>query len=269
MRSLALGLTLLATCPCLAADPWADQVRFFAAGSGAIPIYANPLSVLGAPERYTGEGIFPAAVTPFNPAWGTDEIVSIGAGGSLVVSFDEPVTDDPDNPFGIDFIIFGNAGFIDDAYPRGLVASGADLFGAGAPAHIEVSADGVLWRLLAGRPDQLFPTLGYSDLTDPYATSPGFVPADFTRPVNPALNCANLEFTDLVAAYNGSGGGTGFDLAGSGLSAIFFVRITNVATTPIALEIDALSDVSPVPSPAGGAGLAGLLLLRPRRRRAT
>lgn len=41
---------------------------------------------------------------------GTDKLVSLGAfGGSIVLGFEKPVVNDPANPFGIDFTIFGNA----------------------------------------------------------------------------------------------------------------------------------------------------------------
>lgn len=41
---------------------------------------------------------------------GTDKLVSLGAfGGSIVLGFEQPVLNDPANPYGIDFSIFGNA----------------------------------------------------------------------------------------------------------------------------------------------------------------
>ena len=40
------------------------------------------------------------------------EVISIGAGGSLTLRFDSPIANSPSNRFGIDFIIFGNTGFI-------------------------------------------------------------------------------------------------------------------------------------------------------------
>jgi len=36
-------------------------------------------------------------------------LVSLGQGGHIILGFDEPVTDDPLNPEGFDFIVFGNA----------------------------------------------------------------------------------------------------------------------------------------------------------------
>jgi len=240
----------------------------YAGGSGAVGAYSNPLTALGSPERFTGEGVFPSAVTPFSPAFGTDELVSIGAGGHLIVAFDEPVTDDPANPYGLDLIVFANAGFIDDFYPDGMTTASAAMFGVGVIPLVEVSPDGVTWRPVSAQIDALFPALGYTDLTDPYSLTPGSVPTDFTTPVNPALNPAGMTFAQLIAGYNGSGGGTGIDLAPTGFASISFVRFTNVSTAPAAFEVEALADVTPVPVPGtvGPLALAGLCVSRRRRR---
>lgn len=235
-----------------AADPWADHVVFYDPGAGAAP-YTDPLTALGSPERFTGEGVFPAAVTPFNTPWGTDEIVSIGQGGSLTLSFDEPITNNPLNPFGLDLLLFGNAAFNDANYPSGIVDG---FYGQSIGGIVELSADGNTWVTATGiEPDWLFPTLGYSDLTDPYATDPGSVLTDFTLPVNPALNFQGAAFAQIVAGYNGSGGGRGIDIGAYGLSAVSFVRFTN--PSPVPFQIDALATVTPAPSP----GLTPLLVL--------
>jgi len=184
-------------------------------------------------------------VSPFNPPYGEDEIVSIGGGGSLVVSFDEPVTDDPDNPFGIDLIVFANAFFSDDFFP-GVVVTG--IFAE--PGTIEVSPDGTTWTLVPDvQFDGLFPTLGYLD-AEPLATVPGMFDSDFTRPVDPSLTLADfigLDYPAIIAAYCGSGGGAGVDLASVGLSSISFVRLSNPLGAPSDVEVDALSDVRPHP----------------------
>lgn len=223
----------------------------YSAGTGGAPGYDNPGVALGEPTRFTGVGVFPGAVTPFNSPYLATEIVSIGNGGSLVVSFDEPVTNDASNPFGIDLLIFGNSFFEDTSFPNGVVGS---LFGG--PGTLEVSPDGVNWTLVPGtKADGLFPTLGYSDLTDPYSTTPGAVLSDFTKPVDPTLVAAGLDFAQLVAAYNGSGGGAGVDIGALGLSAISFVRV--VGGSGATVEIDGFSDVMAVPAP----GSAGLLFI--------
>ncbi|MEE8508183.1 MAG: hypothetical protein V3T07_03885, partial [Myxococcota bacterium] len=165
-------------------DPFADVLLSFEAGQDAHPGFPDPTTTLGPPERFTGEGVFPGVVSAFNPAWGADEIVSIGSGGSLVVGFDTPVTDDPRNPYGIDLLIFGNTGFTDAAWPNGIVST--SLFGADG-GTVEISADGVNWiPVPAAAPDGLFPTIGYRD-AGPYDEAPGSAPTQFTKPVDPAL----------------------------------------------------------------------------------
>lgn len=258
------ALILSAATGAYASNPFTSSVISYFPGTNPIPGYTDPKSALGEPTRYTGVGIFPGAVTPFNPPYLKNEIVSIGAGGSITLRFDQPVSDDPSNPYGVDLLIFGNAFYKDLNYPAGVV-DGVVSAGHG---YVDVSVDGISWFTVTGRPaDAEFPTLGYSDLTDPYALDPGSVLSDFTRPVNPALNTMGLNFAQLIAAYNGSGGGSGIDLAGTGLSAVQFIRIRNPVGASATVEIDAVTDVSPVPTPGACVVLGAAALLGSRRRR--
>ncbi len=245
-----------------AQDPWADQIVSYDPGDGAEFGYTNPLVVLGEPERYTGEGSWPGAVTPFNPAWLPEEVVSLGAGGHLIVRFDEPITDDPDHLYGVDFIIFGNGSFADGDYPNGQVAG---LFEEG-PFAVSVSADGVNFAQLAGLySDALFPALGYLDLAGPYDPNPGAVPSDFTRPVDADLTYDDFHgrsFEDLVAMYAGSGGGIPFDISSTGLSAVSHVRI-DVPAGATSPEFDAFAAV---PEPASMVLLGAFVLASALRR---
>lgn len=244
VKSLRLALicsaALLGVATAPADVPWATQMIAYNPGSNPEPGYQNPNVVLGEPARFTGANIWPGAVTPFNPPWTADEILSIGAGGSLTVAFDRPLTNDPDHLFGVDLIIFGNGGFIDDAWPGGVVGG---LLQDG-PFSVSVSADGVNFVALPElHYDAMFPMLGYSDLTNPYATEPGAVLADFTKPVDPSLSYDDFfgnTFSDIVALYSGSGGGIPIDIASSGLSAVHYVRI-DVLAGASSVEIDAFA----------------------------
>ncbi len=226
-------------------DPFADLLVSFDAGQNPHPSYRDPVTALGQPERFTGEDVFPGVISAFKPAWGADEIVSIGAGGSLVVGFDTPVTDDPRNPYGVDLLIFGNAGFTDAAWPNGIV--GSSLFGADG-GTVEVSADGVIWiPVPAAVPDDLFPTIGYRD-AGPYDEAPGSAPTQLTKPVDPVLTLADfigLDNDGVIGLYGTSGGGNGIDLGALGLAEISFVRISNPIDATEHIEIDALADVTP------------------------
>jgi hypothetical protein len=75
-----------------------------------------------------------------------------------------------------------------------------------------------------------------------------------------------MSFPQLVAAYNGSGGGTGFDIASSGLASISFIRVSNISLVSATFEVEAFADVSPVPAPAAGVLMAmGMAMFRRRR----
>jgi hypothetical protein len=62
------------------------------------------------------------------------------------------------------------------------------------------------------------------------------------------------------AAYAGSGGGTGVDLATVGLAWIQYVRVWQPADATWSTEVDAFADVAAVPEPATW-GLAAAILL--------
>lgn len=245
--AISVGLIpLLVASDCRAETPFAATVVSYAAGTGAASGFTNPQVALGSPERFTGEGLIPGAVTPFQPAFRPNEVVSLGVGGSLVVAFDHDVVDDPRNPFGIDLIVFGNSFFTDAGSGAGIVGGFVSEGG-----RVSLSPDGVSWTAVrAVEADGLFPTLGYLDSL-PYATQPGLIPSDFLRPVDPTLSVAtlsSLDYPSLVDAYSGSGGGAGIDIAAVGLQRIRFVRVEGPATAGFSPEIDAFADVAPLPA---------------------
>ncbi len=245
------------------AGPYATNVISYQAGTNASGGYNDPNTALGEPERVTGEGAWPGDVTMFNSPWGTDEIVSIGAGGHLIVQFDHPVVDNPvDVNWGIDLLVFGNAFFNDLSYPSGI----ADGISA-EPARIAVSQDNVTWYEISGvYADGLFPTQGYADTSGPYEYN-GTAPSDFTMPVDPSIDWNGKNYSQLLAMYGGSGGGAGVDISGTGLGWIQYVKVYQDSGDTWSAEIDAFADV--VPEPATVALLAlggGAALLRRRRK---
>jgi len=244
---------------------YADAVISYTAGSGANANFINPSAALGAPSRINPFG---ETVDPFDPPYGTNQIVSLGAGGSLTLRLDTPVANDPSHPFGADFIIFGNAGFVitNGDFSGGGITDGA-LFGNNPNVGgtlVSVSVDGVnFFRLDPSRApvvDGLYP---------PDANGNPQVP------VNPALVRGDFAGRDLGGIrlnYNGSAGGTPFDLDdaidGSGnhvnLPGASFVRIDVLQGVS---EIDALSVV--VPEPAASVLVAvgtGLFWMTRRRK---
>ena len=86
---LALASLFSIVTPALA-DNWATQVVSYDPGTNPASGYTNSAAALGEPTRFTGVGVFPGAVTPFNPPFLNTEIVSLGTGGSLVVGEQSP-----------------------------------------------------------------------------------------------------------------------------------------------------------------------------------
>src|SRR5258706_8854271 len=141
---------------------YATSLISYNAGTGAASGYNQPSSALGMPSTFTNDPLLPGPVDPFDPPYLTEQIVSIGAGGSLTVQFGAPVRNDAANPYGLDFVVYGNAGFVYSDFNAG--KKGGDLFGAATPGstRVSVSADNVnyftLDTSLAPTVDSYFPT---------------------------------------------------------------------------------------------------------------
>ncbi|MEQ9617472.1 MAG: hypothetical protein RLN60_05495 [Phycisphaerales bacterium] len=249
-------------------NPWADTVVNYDPGTNANSNYLDATAALGEPSRFTGDNApfaSPGAVTPFNGAFNIDQVVTLGSGGSITLGFDEPITNDAANPYGIDLLIFGNSSYLDTDFPNGQAGDPAALFGEGGV--VELSADGMMWVTATGiSADGAFPTLGYTDLLDPFSPTHGAVETDFTRPVDPSFSADGLSFAEIIAGYNGSGGGAGIDIGAYGLSEVRFVRISNPIGSGFSPEIDAVVDVS-IPSPGAVSLCLTTTLIGSRRRR--
>ena len=222
---------------------FADAVAGYVPGIGVSSIYTNPASALGELSRIT-PGPFGGAVTPFSPAWQSKQLVSIGEGGSLTLHFNTPITDDPAHPFGLDFIVFGNALFTitNGDYSDGGITDGS-LFGHNAGStRVSVSGNGtnfyVLNPTLAPTVDGLFPTDGVGN---------AFLP------INPSVQLSDFASKDLAGIrglYSGSAGGSGYDLAWAqdtngqsvSLGSASFVRIDVLSGKS---EVDAVAQISP------------------------
>ena len=96
-------------CTSIASAASGDRVVSYDPGVGYSPNFTHPAVVLGEPSTVNPYG---EATDPFNPPYGTNQIVSIGAGGSLVIRLQKPILNHPRNIDGLDFTIFGNSGFI-------------------------------------------------------------------------------------------------------------------------------------------------------------
>lgn len=238
--ALAASAILAGAAPATAGNPYAASIESYDPGSPP-PNLTDPALALGEPSRMNDDPFFVSTVTAFNPPF--VDIVSIGPGGHLTVSFDSPIVDDPDHPFGIDLIVFGNSFFIDSDHPNGIVDG---LLQDGG--MIEISADGNTWQAVPGVvADGLYPTIGFQD-SGPYDTVPGDMPTDFTRPVDPSLALSDfmgLDHEQIIELYDGAGGGAGVDIGAVGLDLVQYVRISNAPDAVNTVEVDGFAKVSP------------------------
>jgi hypothetical protein len=231
------------------AGNFAARVLSYSPGSGAVSGYNDANTILGAPSQVNPFG---EAVDPFNPPYGTDQILSVGEGGSVTIQFAESVKNSPRNPYGLDFIVFGNSGFIitnDFDFQTfnwlGTPATDGSLFAHnnGGATRVSVSRDGVRFYTLnpslAPTLDNLFPS-----------DSAGA----FDVPVNPALgqlDFAGQTLDGIRALYAGSAGGAGFDVSWAQDERgrpvhLPFINYVRVEVLSGKIEVDAFSAVSRV-----------------------
>lgn len=262
----ALAFVVGWSAPQISSAQFAAAVVSYDSGAGTTAAYQDSTRALGAPTTFIGY----QDADPFNPAYSAAHLVSVGAGGSITLSFSQPILNTA-HAFGLDFNIFGNTGFIitnstDENWNYiGAPATDGSLF-ANNPGitRVSVSADNVnffaLNPLLAPTVDTYFP----SDTA-----------GNFQLPMHPALtggSFAGLDLTGIRALYAGSGGGAGYDISwaqdGLGtsvaLGSISYVRIEVLSGKS---EIDALVAV-PEPTTLSLAFLGCGALLIARRNRA-
>jgi hypothetical protein len=235
----------------VAYEPTDPDVHYFE----KIP-YADPNTALGRPTvEMPGDGWaappdINMPIVPIYPAWLLDQIVSLGEGGSITLAFSHPVRDDLNNPYGLDFIVYGNAlVWIDgvtewnNGNPRNVKVSAN---GGAEPGVVSVSQDGQTWYSFTNDPnfmpddpnfiklaleaqdgpwaDGFAPTLGHVYNTDPCNLDPGLgdgnlwwaEPTNPTLPVDPTLSFAWFEgksVARIAETYGDAAGGVGFDLA--------------------------------------------------------
>lgn len=257
----------------------------FPANPTATQYYSAPSAVLGRPALQFKDifGSNPNAfhrVKLIEPAYATGLqcerlITTFNAGQSVTVKMGRTVYNDPNNPFGIDLIVYGNSfftagggSFVGDATNLNTTSVGGVF---AESVQVSVSPDNVHWYSYpadaAHTGDGYYPTNSY--LWDRTTASWTNEEADPTKPVNPAIGTAALSgksAADVLDLYNGAAGGTGFDLAASGFDFVNYVRFDGVAGYSGG-EIDAVAAVTPVPEPACLALGAAALPLIVRRRR--
>ena len=231
--------------------------------------YDDPTAVLGRPTTWfnaSGPG-YPGGnfacsmvVGPYNTDLSGNKIITtINTGGYITVKFDNPIEDDPANWFGKDFIVFGNAFFSSN----GFIAANTNMetfrintgvSGVWEPLTVSVSQDGNEnnWHTFTNGPyaDDFAPTQAYTWDRDTHNWD---LELDWTKPVSDNLSkssFANKYVADAIDLYNGSAGGTAFDISSlplpvnsSGRKWVQFIRVNGSGG-----EVDAISRVSHVPA---------------------
>lgn len=257
-------LACLGACAAFADDPWADTVLDFD-DTGCNTGFCDPSNATGPPSG-AGSG-----------AGSTVGVHSIGTAGSFVtVGFNTPIVDDPQNPQGLDFIVFGNAfyvgGNIQNRWAEpGIVEVSADQNNNGLaddPWYVIPGSRGVDQSAVAtGIPNPVPPLIGNFGVTNP-----NFLDADLGNDNEEFdwgysdMNPVRAEYLDrylrpddpfTVGISEGSGGGDAFDIAwavdASGnpanLNEIDFVRVwtllQNGGVGAPSTEISAIADVAP------------------------
>lgn len=216
--------------------------------------YNDPNAALGRPTVDTTGDDWLAPVTaavpvvPVYPAFRSQELVFLGTGGSLTLAFNHPVRDDVYNPYGIDFLVFGNTcqaaangQYLDGSRLVEVILGASD---SSEPGIVSVSQDGVTWYSFTSDPNfmaadanfvKLSPEAGDGPFCDGFAPTLGRVydpchvdaslgdtnlwwaePTNPTLPLDPALSAADLSGHSVARAaqiYGDSAGGTGYDLA--------------------------------------------------------
>jgi hypothetical protein len=269
-NKLSVALALAGACSVTTIHAqFASTVVNYTPGTGVSSGYTDTSTVLGGPSTVTVDpdpmwgGTYP--VDPFGAPYLNSQILGIGTGGSLTLQFNSPIQNNLNNPYGLDFIIFGHAGF-NENFSTGTATDGSFYTGGDNGVTVSVSADGLTFYNLVSpfgtMVDDLFPTDGSGN---PFL------------PVNPNLTASDfsgLTLSQIQALYGGSAGGAGFDLSWAvdganqpiSLDSIEYIRLQNSGDVAY---IDALSAVSPVPEPTTGALAivgAGLLWLNRRKK---
>ncbi len=238
-------------------SPWfaSRVVGFHNLGSG---VYGDPSAVLGSPTtwiRDTSPNGGPDQHVAPSLGYGTWNVGAAGepllatirSGGFITVEFSPPIQDAHQNWFGYDFIVFGNT-FLACTQTLGWntnlnlvnVLSGPDWV---EPMAVSVSPDGIRWytypNSVTSGADGLWPTQAFTwDATNEYWGAP----STWTKPVPPTLtrfSVTGQTLANAVQMYQGSGGGTAFDLGPSGFRSIRYIRVDGNGG-----EVDAFARVS-------------------------
>jgi hypothetical protein len=268
-RSFGLML-LVALSTNVAHAQFANQVISYHSGSTPAAGYTAPSTALGAPTRDTVEfPPFPNEVTIFNPAFGTDELFSVGEGGHITLKLSNYALPSA----GLEIGVFSNAGIIYGDFVNEIVGDPAETFGHSS-AEVAVSEDGISWTSL-GVVNFNLPTQGYSDAA-------GTVPSNFQQPFAGVLSdfdglpYNHVSDSDVFDLLAGSGGGNWLDISSTSLSQVGYIRFSvdddlNAATSlnfeldGVSISVSAMGGVVPEPNSLALIGMTFACLVLRRK----
>jgi len=208
------------------ASDFAVEIMDYYGPFGPSP-YDDPYSVLGKPTTFIKDGSDTFACSLVYPAWntapeGSKLIVTLDIGAEIAVGFDHKIADDAGNPYGIDFIVFGNSWF--EHSGLGLVEPNTNMDEFFLKNPTSIFAEWVIvsvaqdpngpWHTFTNGPyaDDMFPTNAFAWDSDSNNWGDEL---DWLKPVDPNLSISDfdgLSVAEAIELYDGSAGGTGFDL---------------------------------------------------------
>jgi len=207
------------------ASDFASKIISYRGPFGSRP-YDDPNSVLGKPTTFIKQSATKVfACSLVYPAWNTAPdggklIVTLNIGAEIIPGFDHKVADDPGNPFGIDFIVFSNSGFVSTGWvepntnmDKFFLENPTSVFSEPVTVSVAQDPNGP-WYTFTNGPfaDGIFPTNAF--VWDSNRGDWG-EESNWLKPVDPNLRVSNfngLSAADAIKLYDGSAGGTGFDL---------------------------------------------------------
>lgn len=241
-------------------------IDYVAAGES---VFNQPTSSLGLPSR---SGPF-GDLTPFSPNFGSGNIVRILPGGSLTLRLSEVVANTGSARVGV----YSNIGVIDvSADGSGLAGSPAGAFSSFPAASVGISSDGINFTpITSGLHRFDSPATGFTDTPawSNYSPAGGQTPAQFDKVPSQVFidggisALSGMNYPQMVALLDGSGGGEWLDPSASGLASFEFVRfsVPPTAAADVRMILDAVVvGLVPEPTVLGVLVSTGLLMLRRR-----
>jgi hypothetical protein len=227
--------------------------------------YNDPTAVLGHPTLKFRNGSATAAIHRskiIEPPYYKDPnlnnvITKINVGGQITVNMGRTIYHNTNNPYGIDFVVYGNSFYTASGYTGGAVSDATDEGVAtipspgtyGHPTVVSVSQDGTNWF-----------TYPYVSTIVPFNAYRwddnnhiwGDEQMNETKPLNPGLPLPNgITVANALDQQVSACGGTGYNLKASGLPWIQYIRVTaGTSLTDTSsgdyTVIDAIGAVNPV-----------------------